>query len=88
MTNPHLQDQHARYAMVLEEFTTQHRPDVKHQNADSMPPFPQDSAVYCTCARLAEWMHSSFQPFVCPVCLVLPVAWMNALQSCWTFLPC
>ena len=56
MSNPNLQGQHARWAMVLQEFefTIQHRPGVKHQNADPLSRFPQESAVDCTDARLDE----------------------------------
>ena len=54
MTKPDLVHQHARWAITLQQyqFTIEHRPGVKHQNADTLSRFPNPSDADCTEARL------------------------------------
>eukprot|EP00983_Pelagomonas_calceolata_P085574 1156586-Pelagomonas_calceolata.AAC.4 len=54
MTKPDLVHQHASWAITLQQyqFTIEHRPGVKHQNADTLFRFPHTSDAHCTEARL------------------------------------
>ena len=56
MTTPNLTGQQARWALMLQafDFTIQHRPGVRHQNADVPSRFPQVTTVDVTGARLDE----------------------------------
>ena len=56
MSNRELTGQYARWAMCLQDydFKVVHRPGVKHQNADHLSRYPQESSEDCTGARLDE----------------------------------